>query len=118
MRFDRFARSSQHLVEALHAFRHLDIQFVSYNENIDTGSPLGEAMFTITSAMAQLERDIIMERVKAGLKNSSKKGKTLGRPKVKVNVTKTREMKDRGYSLRQIANEMNVPCSTLCRSLN
>jgi|TARA_B100001964_G_scaffold242471_1_gene317452 DNA invertase Pin-like site-specific DNA recombinase len=76
---------------------------------VDTGSPLGEPMFTMISAMAQLERDIIRERVKAGLKNARKKGKTLGRPKVKINVIRAREMKDRGYSLRQIANEMNLP---------
>ncbi len=83
-RFDRFARSSRHLVEALHTFRHFSINFISFNENIDTGSPLGEAMFTIISAMAQLERDIIRKRVKAGLKNARNKGKTLGRPEVKV----------------------------------
>lgn len=85
-RFDRFARSSRHLVEALHTFRHLGIDFISFNENIDTGSPLGEAMFIIISAMAQLERDIIRERVKAGLRSARNKGKTLGRPEVKVDL--------------------------------
>jgi len=71
-------------VEALHTFKHLGIDFISYNENIDTGSPLGEAIFTIVSAMAQLERDIIRERVKAGLRNAVNKGKRLGRPKLSV----------------------------------
>lgn len=85
-RFDRFARSSRHLVEALHTFRHLGIDFISFNENIDTGSPLGEAMFIIISAMAQLEGDIIRERVKAGLRSARNKGKTLGRPEVKVDL--------------------------------
>ena len=117
-RFDRFARSSQHLVEALHTFRHLDIQFISYNENIDTGSPLGEAMFTIISAMAQLERDIIRERVKAGLRNAKNKGKTLGRPKAKVDAARAKEMQDNGYSVRQIAIEMNTSPATISRILN
>ena len=66
-RFDRFARSTKHLVLALEEFKSLGIQFVSYQENVDTGSPLGNAIFTIIGAMAQLERDIIVERVKAGL---------------------------------------------------
>ncbi len=67
-RFDRFARSTKHLILALEEFRNLGIDFVSYQENIDTSSPLGSAIFTIISAVAQLERDIIAERVKAGLR--------------------------------------------------
>lgn len=79
-RFDRFARSSKHLVNALSEFKELGITFMSYNENIDTSSALGEAIFTIIGAMAQLERDIIRERVNAGLANAKAKGKKLGRP--------------------------------------
>lgn len=78
-RFDRFARSTKHLANALSEFENLGIQFISYNENIDTTSPMGQAMFTMISAMAQLERDIIRERVVAGLKNAKAKGKKLGR---------------------------------------
>ena len=62
-RFDRFARSTKHLLLALEEFRSLGIQFISYQENIDTTSPLGQALFTIVSAVAQLERDLIRERV-------------------------------------------------------
>src|ERR1019366_174828 len=68
-RFDRFARSTKHLLLALEEFRSLGIQFISYQENIDTTSPLGQALFTIVSAVAQLERDLIRERVRAGLRN-------------------------------------------------
>ena len=117
-RFDRFARSSQHLVDAPHAFRHLDIQFISYNENIDTGSPLGEAMFTIISAMAQLERDIIRERVKAGLRNAKRKGTRLGRPKVEVDLGKAKKMQNKGCSVRFIAKEMKVSAASISRILN
>jgi len=79
-RFDRFARSTRHLINALDEFRNLGVDFVSYQENIDTSSPLGSAIFTIISAVAQLERDIIAERVKAGLRRAVEAGKQLGRP--------------------------------------
>ncbi len=79
-RFDRFARSTRHLILALGEFNNLGIDFVSYQENIDTSSPLGSAIFTIISAVAQLERDIIAERVKAGLRRAVEAGKQLGRP--------------------------------------
>ena len=80
-RFDRFARSTKHLLLALEKFRAPEIQFISYQENIDTTSPLGQALFTIVSAVAQLERDLIRERVKAGLRNARAKGTRLGRPR-------------------------------------
>jgi len=80
-RFDRFARSTRHLINALEEFKNLNIDFVSYQENIDTSSPLGGAIFTIISAVAQLERDIIAERVKMGLRRAVESGKQLGRPR-------------------------------------
>ena len=70
-RFDRFARSTKHLLLALEEFRSLGIQFISYQENIDTSSPLGQALFTIVSPVAQRERDLIRERVSAGVRNAS-----------------------------------------------
>jgi DNA invertase Pin-like site-specific DNA recombinase len=83
-RFDRFARSTKHLITALEEFHHLGIDFISYQENIDTSSPMGKAVFTRVSAIAELETDILKERVRAGLANAKAKGKTLGRPSVKV----------------------------------
>ena len=83
-RFDRFARSTKHLILALEEFKNLGIDFVSYQENIDTSSPLGGAIFTIIGAVAQLERDIIAERVKAGLRRAVENGKRLGRPKAGI----------------------------------
>ncbi len=77
-RFDRFARSTRHLINALDEFRNLGVDFVSYQENIDTSSPLGSAIFTIISAVAQLERDIIVERVKMGLRRARANGKRAG----------------------------------------
>jgi DNA invertase Pin-like site-specific DNA recombinase len=76
-RFDRFARSTKNLILALEEFRNLAIHFISYQENIDTSSPLGGAIFTIISAVAQLERAIIAERVRAGLRRARENGERL-----------------------------------------
>ena len=79
--FDRLGRSVRHLVETLELLRHLDVEFISLREQIDTGSPLGQAVFTIIAAIAQLERSLIVERVKAGLRRARAEGKRLGRPR-------------------------------------
>ncbi len=112
-RFDRFARSTKHLILALEEFRNLGIDFVSYQENIDTSSPLGSAIFTIISAVAQLERDIIAERVKAGLRRAKENGKKLGRPSAQVDVEKVIQMRTEGLSLRAIAKETGVSRTTV-----
>src|ERR1700692_4894511 len=107
-RFDRFARSTKHLLLALEEFRSLGIQFISYQENVDTSSALGQAMFTIVSAVAQLERDIIRERVNSGISNARENGTRLGRPAVMVNLERILELKASGQSLRQIAATLNA----------
>ncbi len=111
-RFDRFARSTKHLILALEEFRNLGIDFVSFQENIDTSSPLGSAIFTIISAVAQLERDIIAERVKAGLRRAKENGKKLCRPKVKVDLDQVKALHSQGYSTRAIAQELGLTKST------
>jgi len=118
-RFDRFARSTKHLILALEEFRNLGIDFVSYQENIDTSSPLGSAIFTIISAVAQLERDIIAERVKAGLRRAKENGKKLGRPQGSTvthrHTEEARKLRSEGQSLRQIARALNISKSTVAR---
>jgi len=116
-RFDRFARSTKHLVTALYEFRNLGIDFISYQENIDTSSPLGEAIFTIISAMSKLERDIIAERVKGGLRNAKASGKKLGRPSRRVDTDKVIEYRKQNKSIRQIASEMNLSKGVVQRTL-
>ncbi len=86
----------------------MGIDFVSYQENIDTSSTLGGAIFTIISAVAQLERDIIAERVKAGLRRARESGKRLGRPRVAVDVDKVRQMRAEGMSLRESGREVGI----------
>ncbi len=107
-RFDRFARSTRHLINALHEFRHLGIAFVSYQENLDTSSPMGEAMFTIIGAMAQLERDITRERVKAGVARARARGKQLGRPRKVFHRDHVEQLRAQGLSFRQIGKQLGI----------
>ena len=79
-KFDRFARSVSHLVRALDEFNHLGIRFASVQDQVDTGSPMGKAMFTIIGAMAELESSLISERVRAGMEAAKENGKHVGRP--------------------------------------
>ena len=116
-RFDRFARSTKHLVLALEEFKNLGIDFVSYQENIDTSSPLGAAIFTIISAVAQLERDIIAERVKSGLRRARDNGKRLGRPRASVDLQRVRKMALAGLSHRTIARRLRTSHTTVRRIL-
>jgi len=116
-RFDRFARSTKHLLLALEEFRSLGIQFTSYSENIDTSSPLGQSLFTIVSAVAQLERDLIRERVKAGLRNAKLKGKTLGRPTLTLDRDRIARLRASGSSIRDIAAQLEVSTATVHKAL-
>ena len=85
-KFDRFARSTKHLLTALEEFEHLGVRFVSIQDQIDTTSPMGKAMFTLIGAMAELESSLISERVTAGMKAAKARGKNLGRPRTPVAV--------------------------------
>src|ERR1700676_5555549 len=115
-RFDRFARSTKHLLNALEEFRALGIQFISYQENVDTSTPLGQALFTIVTAVAQLERDLIRERVSAGIRNARANGKKLGRPKTSVDRATVLQLREQGHNLRQIATNLGIGYGTV-RSL-
>ncbi|MBP8897962.1 MAG: recombinase family protein [Sulfuritalea sp.] len=87
-KFDRFARSTRHLLTALEEFDHLGVRFISLQDQIDTASPMGRAMFTIIGAMAELESSLISERVTAGMQAARARGKSLGRPKLSARVVK------------------------------
>jgi DNA invertase Pin-like site-specific DNA recombinase len=105
---EQFVRSTKHLILALEGFRNLKIDFISYQENIDTSSPLGGAIFTIISAVPQLERDIIAERVKAGLRQARERGKRIGRPEISVDEDEIRRLRAGGHSLREIAEQVGI----------
>ncbi len=104
-KFDRFARSVSHLLRALETFRAQGIEFVSFSEQLDTSTPAGKMVFTVLGAVAELERGLIVERVKAGLRNAKAKGKRLGRPKVSVDSTRIASLRHAGRSWSEIAKE-------------
>jgi DNA invertase Pin-like site-specific DNA recombinase len=104
-KYDRFARSLGALVAALQEFRDLGIDFISHTQAIDTTTPMGRLFFHVIGSFAEFERDVIVERVRAGLANARAKGKRLGRP-VRDPAAEQRVLalkRDEGLSLRQIA---------------
>lgn len=107
-RFDRFARSVSHLLRALETFKALGIEFVSLSEQVDTSTPTGKMVFTVLGAVAELERSLIAERVKAGLRNARAKGKRLGRPRVAVDAARIATLRAQGRSWREITAEMAI----------
>jgi len=116
-RFDRFARSVKHLISALETFRKLGIDFISLQEQFDTSTPIGQAMFTIIGAMAQLERDIIRERVKAGLARARERGIRLGRPVSQAKAEQALALKREGLSLGEIGRRLHCSRSTIRRRI-
>lgn len=107
-KFDRFARSVSHLLRALETFNALGIAFVSLSEQIDTTTPTGKMIFTVLGAVAELERSLIAERVRAGLRNAKAKGKRLGRPRVAVDTARIASLRASGRSWPQIAAQLGV----------
>jgi DNA invertase Pin-like site-specific DNA recombinase len=116
-RFDRFARSVSHLLRALENFNALGIAFVSLSEQMDTTTPTGKMVFTVLGAVAELERSLIAERVRAGLRNARAKGKTLGRPRVVVDAAMICRLRAQGQSIREIANEVGCSRSIVHKTL-
>jgi DNA invertase Pin-like site-specific DNA recombinase len=115
-RFDRFARSVSHLLRALETFQALGIEFVSLSEQMDTSTPTGKMVFTVLGAVAELERSLIVERVKAGLRNARAKGKRLGRPKRVVDASAIATLRGQGLPWRAIAVQLGVGLATLHRA--
>lgn len=112
-RFDRFARSTQELLNALEEFRKLGVDFISLREAVDTSTPAGRVLFAMIAAVAEFEREIIRERVKAGVAKARRKGKRLGRPKVYLDVGRARRLREEGQSWQAISKELGAPVSTI-----
>jgi DNA invertase Pin-like site-specific DNA recombinase len=107
-RFDRFARSTRHLVFALEEFQALQIDFVSLSESVDTATPMGRMVFTVISAVAELERSLIRERVLMGLNRARKAGKRIGRPSVAVDDGKVAELRMQGLSWTDLSVSLHI----------
>lgn len=117
-RFDRFARSVSHLLRALENFRSLGIEFVSLSEQVDTSTPTGKMVFTVLGAVAELERSLIAERVRAGLRNARAKGRKLGRPRKWLDGSKLTTMRSQGASWRAIGAALGVAPATALHAVS
>jgi DNA invertase Pin-like site-specific DNA recombinase len=115
--FDRLARSVRHLLEVLDELNHLQIEFVSFRENIDTGGPLGRALIVIIGAIAELERNLIIERVRAGMRRAKLEGRRIGRPPLNVDRNALVRDRSRGQSLRQLAKGYGISRASVIRVL-
>jgi DNA invertase Pin-like site-specific DNA recombinase len=122
-KFDRFARSVSHLLRALETFKAQGIEFISFSEQLDTSTPAGKLVFTVLGAVAELERSLIVERVRAGMRNARAKGKKIGRPPLTILDDGTRrsiyELHKTGEaSLRQLAVRFSTSVSSVQRSIH
>ncbi len=115
-KFDRFARSVSHLLRALETFQALGIEFVSLSEQLDTSTPTGKMVFTVLGAVAELERSLIAERVRAGLRNAKAKGRRLGRPRKVVDASKIATLRAQGRSWRTIARQLGMSARSARRA--
>jgi DNA invertase Pin-like site-specific DNA recombinase len=113
---DRFARSVSHLLRGLEEFSHMGVDFVSVSESIDTSTPMGKMIFTVLGAVAELERNLIKERVQMGISRAREQGKALGRPLVEIDPLQFAGLRARGLSWNQIAEKLGVGRGTAERA--
>jgi DNA invertase Pin-like site-specific DNA recombinase len=113
--FDRMARSVRHFLEVLDELNHLNVDFVSFRESIDTSTALGRAMMVIVGAIAELERNLIVERVKAGMRRAKLEGRQIGRARLDVNREQIVIDRRSGMSLTQVAKRHNISRASVCR---
>jgi DNA invertase Pin-like site-specific DNA recombinase len=116
-KFDRMARSVSHLLRVLDTFRALGIEFVSLSESLDTATPAGRMVFTVLGAVAELERSLIAERVRGGLRLARARGVKLGRPRVLVNANEIRTLRAQGASWSTVCEKLGLSRGTAQRAV-
>lgn len=113
-KLDRLSRSLKDLITTLDDLQSLGIDFVSYDNGLDTTTPTGRLIFHVVGSVAEFEREIIKERVRAGLENAKRKGKRLGRPPVSSRlVDEAKRLRSQGMSYRKIGKKLDIPESTV-----
>ena len=111
--FDRFARSTSHLVTTLEEFQALGVDFISYTQQIDTTTPAGKLTFSVLAAIAEFEREMIRERVKAGMAAAKARRQRIGRRRISMEKqSRVRRMREHGMTLREIAEAVGVSLGT------
>lgn len=116
--FDRIARSVTHFLQVLDELSRLNIEFISFRENIDTGGSLGCAIVVIIGAIAELERSLIAERVRSGMRRTRLEGRHIGRPALELDRESIHRDRQHGQSLGQIARAHRISRTTVHRVLN
>jgi DNA invertase Pin-like site-specific DNA recombinase len=116
--FDRVARNVRHFLEVLDELNHLGIEFISLRENIDTSGPLGRAIVVIIGAIAGLERSLVVDRAKAGMRRAKLEGRRIGR--APLNIDRQQVLADRcsGMNLTEVAKKYHASRATVCRLTN
>jgi DNA invertase Pin-like site-specific DNA recombinase len=114
---DRIARSTKHFLDVLDELSRLNVEYVSFRENIDTGGPLGRAIIIIVGAVAELERNLIVERVRAGMRRARLEGRHIGRNPLQLDDAGIERDRRLGHSLRQIARGHRISTATVQRVL-
>jgi DNA invertase Pin-like site-specific DNA recombinase len=112
---DRLARSTKHLLQTIDELNGMGIQFLSQREAIDTEGPLGRAIIIIVSVMAELERCIIIERVRAGMRRARLEGRQIGRARLDVDREQIAIDRRSGMSLTQVAKKHGISRASVCR---
>jgi DNA invertase Pin-like site-specific DNA recombinase len=114
---DRIARSTKHFLDVLDELNRINIEYVSFRENIDTAGPLGRAIVVIIGAIAELERSLIVERVRAGMRRARLEGQRIGRAPLVLDDEAIQQDRRQGQSIRQIARGHSVSTATIQRVL-
>jgi DNA invertase Pin-like site-specific DNA recombinase len=116
-KIDRFGRSLRHLVNSLAELESLGVSFVSLRDSLDLSSPAGRLMAQLLGAIAEFERSLITERVRAGIRNARNKGRTLGRPRLEVDRGRISRLRNSGASLRAISKQLGISLGSVHRAL-
>jgi DNA invertase Pin-like site-specific DNA recombinase len=117
-KFDRFARSTSHLLKSLETFRGLGIEFISLTEGVDTSTAVGKLVFTILGGVAEMERSVTVERIKAGLRNAKAKGRVPGKKRQQLDFAAIKERMQAGESLRKVAASLDISPALLSKRLH
>jgi DNA invertase Pin-like site-specific DNA recombinase len=113
----RMARSTLHALELLRELEQMKVRLIAVKQTFDTDTPLGKAFFTLAAMFAELERSILIERVRAGMARARAEGKRIGRPERSVDLEELGRLRAQGLSIRQIARCMATPSSTIAKRL-
>jgi DNA invertase Pin-like site-specific DNA recombinase len=113
----RMARSTLNALQLLREFQEMKVRLIAVKQTFDTDTPLGRAFFTLAAMFAELEREILIERVRAGMARARAEGKRIGRPVRFMDLVELRRLREEGQSIREIARQVGVPRSTVAKRL-